>query len=342
MKAVVIEKQGGIEGLAYREWPDPEPRPGDVVIKVHAVGMNHLDVFVRRGMPGFPVQTPFISGGDIAGEIVACGSEVTGWSVGDRVAVNPMTPDGMMGEETQGGMAEMARVPATHILPLPDGMDYVTAAAVPINFATAFRMLDTIGHMQAGEMVLIVGASGGVGTAGIQLAKRAGASVIAVTRGAAKLAPLQELGADLVVDSAAEDFSAAAWRFSGKTGVDLVMNYTGGDTWVPSLRAMKRRARLVTCGATGGFDPKTDIRYIWTRELQILGSNGYTQDDIAKSLALVADGGVRPLISHVLPATDAAEGHRLLEGREVVGKVVLTFGETMNATAPATAPAKAH
>jgi alcohol dehydrogenase len=327
MKAVVIEKQGAIGNLRYREWPDPEPRPDDVLLGVKAVGLNHLDIFVRRGMPGFPIKTPFISGGDIAGEIIACGSAVTGWRPGDRVAVNPMTPEGMLGEELQGGMAEQLRIPASHILRIPDGMDFVTAAAIPINFGTALRMLVTIGNLQRGELVLVVGASGGVGTAAIQLARNMGASVIAVTRGAAKVKPLLEIGSDHVIDMAAEDFSAAAWRLSGKKGVDVVLNYTGGDTWVPSLRAMKRRGRLISCGATAGFDPKTDIRYIWTRELQVLGSNGYTQEDIAQAIAMTAAGGVRPLISVVLPAQQAAEAHRLLEDREVVGKVVLTFGD---------------
>lgn len=325
VKAVVIEKQGSVDNLAWREWPDPEPRPNDVLISVAAVGLNHLDIFVRRGMPGFAIKTPFISGGDIAGEIVACGSEVSNWQPGDRVAVNPMTPDGMLGEEAQGGMAELVRVPASHIVRLPDKMDFITAAAIPINFGTALRMLFTIGHLEAGETVMVVGASGGVGTAAIQLAKNHGATVIAVTRGASKTEPLSRLGADHVIDQEVNEFSAAAWRISGKKGVDMVLNYTGGDTWVPSLRALRGRGRMITCGATAGFDPKTDIRYIWTRELQILGSNGYTQADIERAIATAAEGGVKPLVSHVLPATEAAEAHRLLEAREVVGKVVLTF-----------------
>jgi len=326
VKAVVIEKQGSIEHLNYREWPDPVPRDGDVLIKVKAVGLNHLDVFVRRGMPGFPVPMPFISGGDIAGEIVGLGKDVKGWKIGDRVAVNPMTPDGMVGEEVQGGMAEMVRIPSTHLVKLPDSMDFVTAAAVPINFGTALRMF-RIGQVAPGDVMLIIGASGGVGTAAIQLGKQTGATVIAVTRGAEKIEPLKKIGADHVIDMLKEDFSAAAWKLSGKKGVDVVFNYTGGDTWVPSLRAMKKRARLVTCGATAGFDPKTDIRYIWTRELQILGSNGYTQQDIEQAIKLVGEGGVRPLVDKVLPAQEAGTAHRLLEERAVTGKVVLTFND---------------
>ena len=325
MLAAVIERQGEIANLAVRDWPDPMPGPGEVLVAVHAVGLNHLDIFVRRGMPGFPVKTPFISGGDIAGEVAAVGQGVTRWRAGDRVAVNPMTPAGMMGEEVQGGMAQFCTVPETHLVRIPDGMDFVTAAAVPINFGTALRMLETIGHLQPGELVLVVGASGGVGTAALQLAKQRGARTIAVTRGADKVKALEVLAPDLIVDSAAEDFSRAAWRFSGKKGVDVVLNYTGGDTWVPSLRTLRQRGRLVTCGATAGYDPPEDIRYIWVRELQVLGSNGYTQQDIERAFEIVAAGGAKPLISHVLDIHQVQEAHRLLESREVVGKVVLTI-----------------
>jgi alcohol dehydrogenase len=185
-------------------------------------------------------------------------------------------------------------------------------------------MLETIGHLQADELVLVVGASGGVGTAALQLIHQRGARSIAVTRGADKAALLAP-HADHVVDMAAEDFSRFAWRVSGKQGVDVVLNYTGGDTWVPSLRAMKKRGRLVTCGATAGYDPPEDIRYIWTRELQVLGSNGYTQQDIERAFEICAAGEAKPLISHVLDIHQVQEAHRLLESREVVGKVVLTI-----------------
>jgi alcohol dehydrogenase len=328
MKAVVIERQGSVDNLVYRDWPDPDLRPGDVLVAVKAVGMNHLDIFVRRGMPGFPVKMPFISGGDIAGFIVDKAADVTGWSIGDRVALNPMTPEGMIGEQIQGGMAERVRVPATRLVRVPESIDYVTAAAVPINFGTSLRMLETIAKLQREELVLIYGASGGVGTASIQLSQYMGARVIAVTRGQTKAAALAEkLAPDYVIDSDATDVSAEAWKISGKKGVNVVINNSGGDTWVPSLRAMGKRARLVTCGATAGFDPKTDIRYIWKRELQILGSNGYTQQDIERSFDLVGTGKMRPLISHVLGANEARRAHLVLEDREVVGKVVLTFNE---------------
>ncbi len=325
MKAVVIEKQGSIDNLNYRDWPDPVIGDTDVLIRVRAVSLNHLDIFVRRGMPGFPVPMPFISGGDIAGRIVACGSAVKNWRVGDRVAVNPKVPGGMMGEEVQGGMAELVCVPATHLIRMPDQMDYVTAASIPINFGTALRMLVTIGNLQRGELVLIIGASGGVGTACIQLCHNMGARVIAVTRGAEKVKALSGIGADHVLDMDASDFSKESWRISEKKGVDLVINYTGGSTWVPCLRAMRRRARLVTCGATEAYDPKTDIRFIWIRELQILGSTGYTQQDIERAFEIVAAGDAKPIISSVLDISQAREAHRQVEEREVIGKVVLTI-----------------
>jgi alcohol dehydrogenase len=325
MKAVVIEKQGSIDNLTYRDWPDPVIGDNDVLIRVRAVSLNHLDIFVRRGMPGFPVPMPFISGGDIAGRVVACGSAVKNWRVGDRVAVNPKVPGGMMGEEVQGGMAELVAVPATHLIRIPDQMDYITAASIPINFGTALRMLVTIGNLQRGELVLIVGASGGVGTACIQLCRNMGARVIAVTRGAEKVKALSAIGADHVLDIDACDFSKEAWRISEKKGVDLVINYTGGSTWVPCLRAMRRRGRLVTCGATESYDPKTDIRFIWIRELQILGSTGYTQQDIEWAFEIVAAGDAKPIISSVMDISQAREAHRQVEEREIIGKVVLTI-----------------
>jgi alcohol dehydrogenase len=325
LKALVIERQGGVENLAWREWPDPELRPGDALVRVRAVGLNHLDVFVRRGMPDFPVKTPFISGGDIVGEIAALGPAVQGWSVGERVAVHPITPEGMMGEAIQGGMAELARVPATHLVRLPENLDAVTAAAVPINYGTAHRMLFTFGDLQLDELILVLGASGGVGIGCLQYGKLAGARVIAAAGSAEKCDRLRSLGADFVIDYSREDFSREAWKISGKRGVDLVVNYTGGDTWDPSLRALRKGGRLVTCGATAGFDARTDIRYVWVRELRILGSDGYTKEDIATSLRLVAEGKLKPVIDRVLPVQRAGEGHQLLENRAVFGKIVLTI-----------------
>ena len=323
MKAAVIEKQGGVENIAYRDWPDPDVRPGDLLIRVHACGLNHLDIFVRRGMPGFPVSVPFISGGDIAGEVVELGEGVTGWKEGDRVVLHPVTDEGMMGEEVPGGLAEFVRVSANNAVRLPNHVPFDVGAAIPINFGTAMRMLVTHGALQAGEIVLVIGASGGVGTAAVQIAKMLGARVIAAAGTKEKCRKLMELGVDHTIDYSAADFSAETWKLTGKTGVDVVVNFTGGDTWVPSLRALKPLGRLITCGATASYDPKTDLRYIWVRELKIIGSNGYTKDDIARAVEDVAEGRVTPVISHRFPLDRIREAETLMERRDFFGKIVL-------------------
>jgi alcohol dehydrogenase len=323
MKAAVIEKQGGLENLVYRDWPDPIPREGEVLLRVRACGLNHLDIFVRRGMPGFPVPLPFISGGDIAGEITAVGPRVNGWNVGDRVALHPVTHEGMMGEEIPGGMAEYVRVPTENLIRLGPGLDFATAAAVPIAYGTAIRMLFGIGKIESSDLVLVLGASGGVGIACVQIAKMLGARVIAAAGSEDKCKKLRETGADYTIDYSKQDFSREAWTLSGKTGVDVVVNYTGGDTWIPSLRALKRRGKLLTCGATAGFDTRNDMRFIWVRELQILGSNGYSKQDVATALDHAAAGRVKPVISHRFLLSEAREAERLMEDRKFFGKIVL-------------------
>lgn len=323
MKAAVIERQGGLENLVYREWPDPVPRPGEVLVRIRGCGLNHLDIFVRRGMPGFPVPMPFISGGDMAGEIAALGPDVSGWKIGDRVGMHPVTHEGMMGEEIPGGMAEYVRVSTENLIPIADNVDFVTAAAVPIAYGTAIRMLFEIGQVQPGNLVLILGASGGVGVACLQLCKMIGAKVIAAAGSDEKCRRLAELGADHTINYSKDNFSKVAWTLSGKQGVDVVVNYTGGDTWIPSVRSLKPRGKLLTCGATAGHLTENDMRFIWVRELQILGSNSYSKENIAAGLRYVAEGHFKPEVSHVLPLSEAREAERLLEARDFIGKIVL-------------------
>lgn len=323
MKAAVIEKQGGLENLVYRDWPDPVPREGEVLVRVRGCGLNHLDIFVRRGMPGFPVHTPFISGGDIAGEIAALGPGISGWQIGDRVALHPVTHEGMMGEEIPGGMAEYVRVSADNLIRLAPHVGFETAAAVPIAFGTAIRMLFEIGKIEPSDLVLVLGASGGVGIACVQLTTMIGAKVIAAAGSDEKCDQLRRIGADYTINYSTSDFSREAWTLSGKKGVDVIVNYTGGDTWIPSLRALKPRGKLLTCGATAGFETANDMRFIWVRELQILGSNGYSKENIATALDYVAAGRVQPVISHRLPLSEAREAERLMEERNFLGKIVL-------------------
>jgi alcohol dehydrogenase len=229
----------------------------------------------------------------------------------------------MMGEEIPGGMAEYVRVPTENLLRLAPGLDFATAAAVPIAYGTAIRMLFGIGKIESSDLVLVLGASGGVGIACVQIAKMLGARVIAAAGSEDKCKKLRQTGADYTIDYSKQDFSREAWTLSGKTGVDVVVNYTGGDTWIPSLRALKRRGKLLTCGATAGFDTRNDMRFIWVRELQILGSNGYSKQDVATALDHAAAGRVKPVISHRLPLSEAREAERLMEDRKFFGKIVL-------------------
>ena len=323
MKAAVIEKQGGLDGLVYRDWPDPVAGPGEVLVRVRACGLNHLDIFVRRGMPGFPVPVPFISGGDIAGDVAALGDGVADFRVGDRVLINPSTDQGMLGEQLPGGMAELVVAPATHVVPIPEHVTYREAACLPVAYGTARRMLLARAAVQPGETVLVLGASGGVGNGCVQIGNNLGAVVIAAAGSEDKLERLREMGATHLINYRTSDFSQQAWEISGRKGVDVVVNFTGGDTWVPSLRALRKGGRLVTCGATAGYEPNTDIRYIWVRELNILGSDGWTTDDIRALLGAVEDGSIKPVISHVLPLEKAREAEQLIEDRDIFGKVIL-------------------
>lgn len=323
MKAIVFERHGGLDVLDYRDWIDPVAGAHDVLVRVRACGLNYLDIFARRGMPNVKIPLPFISGGDIAGDIEAVGSAVTDWRVGDRVVINPKTPRGLIGEEIHGGLAERVCVPADNLIRLPESIDHAIGAAIPINYGTALRMLVTIGQVKAGETILVLGASGGVGTACVQIAKSLGAEVVAAAGSEDKARLLTALGADHVINYAQEDFSRRTWDISRKRGVDVVVNFTGGDTFVPSLRALARHGRLLVCGATAGYDPAIDLRYLWRRELQILGSTGYLKSDIAKAVDLVSEKKLAPVVSHQFPLAKTAEALQLLEERAFFGKIVV-------------------
>jgi alcohol dehydrogenase len=323
VKAAVIERQGGVENIVYRDFEDPIVRPGDLLIRVKACGLNHFDIFARRGMPGQAVPMPFISGGDIAGEVAEVGPGVSGWKVGDRCLVDPDTDEGIVGEQILGGMAELARVKAGFVIPLDDRLSYEQAACIPANFGTTYRMLFTNGDLQPNDLVLVLGASGGVGTATVAVAKAHGARVIACAGTDDKCEKLKELGANYVVNYSELDFSREAWRISGKKGVDVCVNFTGGDTWVPSIRAMAHRGQLITVGATAGFDPNTDIRYIWQRELRIIGSNGYTIEDVRRGMIEAAEGRIKLPPMRTFPLKELGKAEAAMEARDFFGKIVL-------------------
>jgi NADPH:quinone reductase-like Zn-dependent oxidoreductase len=333
MKAVVLKQHGGLDQLTYAaDFPDPKVTDGHVVIRVRATSFNHHDVFTVRGMPGIKVPLPMIIGLDMAGEVLESGPGISDWKQGDRVLVNPLNRQrGLMGEMMHGGLAEKCLVAEHQLIRMPGGVSFEQAAALPVAYGTAHRMLITHRTVKSGDKVLILGASGGVGTGCVILAKMLGAEVIACASSEDKMRRLRELGADHVVNYKDTDFSKWAVEKYGKPqrrtyegGVDVVINFTGGDTWAPTLRCVKRGGKILVCGATAGYDPKEDLRYIWSFELQIAGSNSFYDENLQALMGLIAEGKMKPVIDKVLPLERAAEGLRMIENREVFGKVVVT------------------
>ncbi|MFI4980498.1 MAG: zinc-binding alcohol dehydrogenase family protein [Nevskiales bacterium] len=335
MKALVLREHGGMDKLRLEtDFPDPQIGAGDVLVRVRASSLNYHDIFTRRSMPGIKVPLPAIMGLDLAGEIVEVGSGVEGWSVGDRVLVDPpnRVEGGLMGETIHGGLAELCRVRAHQLIRMPDDVSFEDAATLPCAYGTALRMIETIGAVQPGEKVLILGASGGVGVCCVMLAKLAGAEVIACASSEDKLQRLRELGADHLINYAETDFMKACQEKFGRArirnagdsgGVDVVVNFTGGDTWARSLRCLRKGGRLLTCGATAGFNPPEDIRYVWTFELRIFGSNGWMREDVHRLLDLVRSGRLKVLIDHVYPLDEAKAAVQALEERKFFGKIVV-------------------
>jgi len=332
MRALVLRQHGGLDNLeVVTHYPVPSATEGHVVIRVGASSFNYHDVFTVRGMPGIKVPLPVIIGLDMAGEVVEAGRGVRGWRPGDRVLVNPVNRQkGLMGEMLDGGMAEYCRVATDQLLRMPDTVTFEEAASLPVAYGTAHRMLITHNTIKPGDKVVILGASGGVGTGCVILCKMLGAEVIACASSATKLQRLKELGADHVLNYQEVDFSQWVSETYGKPqrrsyagGVDVVINFTGGDTWRPSLRCVKRGGSILVCGATAGYDPPEDLRYVWSFELKIMGSNSFYDEDLTALMEMIAHGTFKPVIDRVLPLAQAREGLRLIQDREVIGKVVI-------------------
>lgn len=332
MRAIVFDQHGPIENLHEAELPMPEITATQCLIQVKAVSLNGFDPMVMRGIPGLRTPLPMIPGADIAGVIVEMGSDVAGqqWAVGQRVGINPSSDKGMMGETLRGGLCEFIAVEAGQLLAVPDAVSDHHAACLPTAYATAYRMLFVRGQVQPGEKILILGASGGVGTCCVQLAKSAGCEVIAVTSNAGKADQLTDLGADHVVDTTHTSYVDFIREQYGKPstrrragGVDVCVNYSGGHHWAESFKTVRQGGRILTCGATAGYDPKTDIRYIWSFEHTIIGSNGWQHTDHVKMLDLIAKGQLIPTIDRVIPMTDIQSAMSDLSNRKVFGKIVL-------------------
>lgn len=340
MRAVVYARHGGPEVIEQRPMPTPEVRPTDVLVRVHAVALNHLDLWVRAGLPRLALTFPHIPGSDVAGVVEQVGGAVTTVQAGDEVVVSPGLSCGVcaacaagrdnlcarytiLGEHRPGGYAEFVAVPEANILPKPARLSFEEAAAVPLVFLTAWSMLVDLARLTWGETVLIWGAGSGVGSAGIQIAKAFSARVIAVAGAAWKLDRARGLGADDVVNYRDEDVGDAVRRLTDRRGVDVVFDHVGAATWQTSIRALARGGRLVTCGATSGAEAATDIRFIYARRLSVLGAWMGKKRDLRDALRLIDQGRLHPVVHAVLPLEDAARAQEIMERSEHFGKLVL-------------------
>ena len=326
MKVVALHAHGGIEQLSLEEWDRPVPADDQALVEIKACGLNYMDVFVMHGMPDMPTKMPRIPGGDIAGIVREAGSGVSRDWIGKRVVLFPRFPTGgILGENGNGGLCEFIAVDGRQLIEIPDNVGFEEAAALPIAYGTSHRMLFTRGHIKAGEKVLILGASGGVGVSCLQFAKMTGCEVFACTSSEEKGRKLRELGADHIIDYVQNpEFSRAVWTASGKKGVEVAINFTGGDTWIQTQRCMAVGGRILTCGSTAGHISEIDIRFLWHRETEIIGSRAYAPEDIKACLDFVASGKLKPVMETRLPLERAGEGVALLEERRIFGKVVVT------------------
>jgi NADPH:quinone reductase-like Zn-dependent oxidoreductase len=338
MKAVRFHQHGGPEVLTYEDAPDPAARHGEVVVRVRACALNHLDLWQRRGLERVRIPFPHISGAEVAGEVLdAPGGE---FAPGTRVLLQPGLSCGrgaagaarrdnecrsydVLGYQSDGGYAERVRVPAVNVVPIPDAIGFVEAAAFPLTFLTAWHMLVTRARVRPGEDVLVLAAGSGLGQAAIQVAALHGARVIATAGSDAKLARARALGAAEVIDHSTQDIAAEARRLTGRRGVDVVVEHVGQATWEASIKALAAGGRLVTCGNTTGWDGRLDLRVLFARQLSVMGSYMGTRAELLRAARFFFDGTFRPVVDSVLPLRDAAEAQRRLEARQHFGKIVL-------------------
>jgi NADPH:quinone reductase-like Zn-dependent oxidoreductase len=339
MKAAIFRQNGPPDVVEIADVPIPEPGSGQVRVAVAASSLNHLDLWVRRGIPNGP-PLPHIGGSDVAGVVDAVGSGVDAGIVGARVVVDPSLdydwyegdergahhPEHtfrLIGEHVPGGFAERVVVPQANLVVLPKQVTFETAAAAGLVFVTAWRGLITRGGLLAGERVLVTGASGGVGTAAVQIAHRAGATVFAVTSGAANVERVRALGADVVYDRSSSDFSRDLWKDTRKRGVHLVLDSVGEPVWEACVRSLAVSGRLVTYGATGGPQAKTDLRRVFWKQLSLLGTTMGTPAEFRAVMQLVFEGELAPVVHEVMPLDETRRAHELLEAGSVFGKIVL-------------------
>lgn len=340
MKAVLIREHGGTDVLKIEKVNDPQPSDEEVLVEVKAVALNHLDLWVRRGIPGEKFPLPLIPGSDFAGVVKKVGPVVKGIRAGDRVVVQPglscqrcaqcLAGDdnlcrsyGIIGETRNGGCADLVSVPAVNIIPLREGLGFEEAAAVPLTFLTAWHMLVSRARVRPGDDVLVHAAGSGVGVAAIQIAKLHGARVLVTAGSDVKLKRAREIGADDLINYKKHDFYEEARKLTGKRGVDIIIDTIGADVWHKDLRLLKQGGRVVTCGVTSGFEVATDIRYIFYRNLSILGCTMGSKSELLDIMRLVEKRALKPVVDSVFPMEKIADAHKRMESRKQFGKIVM-------------------
>ena len=340
MKAVVFKQHGGPEVLEYVDTKEPETKPNEVLVEVKACALNHLDVWVRGGLPGIQIPLPHILGSDVAGIVRQVGNLVSWVNEGDEVMLQPgvscghcpaclagsdnMCPEyDIIGYRRDGGYAQLVAAPAVNVISKPKNLSWDAAAAVPLVTVTAWHMLVTRAKIRPSEDVLIHAAGSGVGSVGIQIAKLHGARVIATASSDEKLAKAKELGADEVINYTRDDWPKEVKRLTDRKGADVVFEHTGAATWPGSIASLKNGGRLVTCGATSGFDARTDLRQVFYRQLSLLGSFMGAKVELLEAMKFVASGSIRPVVDRSLPLSEARRAHELMEDRAQFGKLVL-------------------
>ncbi|MSP38813.1 MAG: alcohol dehydrogenase [Deltaproteobacteria bacterium] len=345
LKAVQFHQHGGVDQLRYEERADPELQfAGDVIVKLKAAALNHIDIWIRRGLTGIEVPFPHILGGDGAGVVVAIGSEVKNLKLNDAVCLYPPSGCGqcefcvtdrewmcvrirVLGEREHGTYAEYVRVPARNCFPIPAGLSFTEAAAFPLVFITVWHMLVTNAQVKAGESILILGIGGGVATAALQLAAAIGMHSIVTSSSAAKLEQAQKLGAAHGINYREADFAKEVRNLTAKRGVDVVVDCVGGESWVKSLASLAKGGRLVTCGATAGATPQTDLRRIFWNDLKIFGSTLGTREEFRQVREFISQSRTKPVIDKLYKLQDAAEAQARLEAGQQFGKIILTMDD---------------
>ena len=341
MKAILFRRHGGPEVLEYVDAPDPEPRPSEVLVRVRSCALNHLDLWVRGGLPNVRIPLPHIPGSDVAGEIAAIGAEVTTVRVGQKVVLAPLLSCGKcpacvagldnqcrtatnLGYMMDGGCAEFVCAPEVNCLAYPENLSFEEAAAIPLVFQTAWHMLIARAQLQPGETALILGAGSGVGSAAIQIAKFFGARVITTAGSKAKLEKARQLGADHVINRTTQNIREEVRRITDRRGVNVVFEHVGTATWEDSLASLALAGRLVTCGNMTGYDAKIDLRFLFSRQLSLLGSYMGVKSELHTVMKLVSAGQLKPVVDRIFPLQEAAAAHAYLESDQQFGKVVLT------------------